>query len=366
MLEKIIILVFWISFGIQIFYFAFFYLRVFIKPKISLNNNSEKPVSVIICAKNEHNNLKEFLPKVLNQKYPVFEVVVVNDGSSDMSSELLNSFSDEYEHLKIIEIKSESSGKKNAVKKGIEAAKYEYLLFTDADCYPETDLWIETMMLPFSEDKDIVLGYGAYKETEGFLNKMIRFETLFIALKYMSFAKAGFPYMGVGRNLAYRKSIFFNNNGFESHKHIMSGDDDLLINETANNKNTSIVCEYEGITKSIPKKTLKEFIIQKRRHLSTGFKYKTAHKFLLGTEYLSSVFFFPAFIIALIVKVPFEIVVIPYILKIFFQTVIFSFFYDMFKEKKNLIFIPIFDALIPIINFLAISSNFFVKNKEWK
>jgi len=368
LLEKTIILIIWISFGIQIFYFVFFYVRIFFKAKYSVTKSTDKPVSVIICAKNEFENLKTFLPKVLNQKYPVFEVVLVNDASSDLSSDLLNSYSEKYDNLQIVEIDTESAskGKKNAVTNGIEASKYDYLLFTDADCYPETEKWIETMMSAYTENTDIVLGYGGYKKSKGFLNKMIRYDTIFIALKYMSFAKAGFPYMGVGRNLAYKKSVFFKNKGFESHKHIKSGDDDLFVNETANKKNTSITFDYEGITKSIPEKTFKELIIQKSRHLTTGFRYRFINKLILGAESVSFTFFYLSLLIALFLNISYQIIVFTYVTKILFQIIFISFFSDKLKEKKNLIFIPIFDVLIPLVNLYVVFRNIFIKKREWK
>ncbi len=366
--EKVIIFVLLFSFSIQIFFYLFFYIRVFFISNNTDANNIEKPVSVIISAKNEFKNLKDFLPKVLNQNYPVFQVIVVNDASVDQSSSLLHEFSLKYKHLKVIEIdvESEKQGKKYALTKAIEASKYDYLLFTDADCYPTSENWIKLMMSAFTKKTDIVLAYGAYEQSKGFLNKLIRFDTLFIALKYLSFAKAGLPYMGVGRNLAYRKSCFINNQGFESHIHIKSGDDDLFVNKIANKENTSVSFNFEGITKSIPEKTFKKILKQKRRHLTTGLKYRLIHEVLLGAESFSIVLFYFTIIIALFSDISLVIIGLFYFIKISIQIIIISFFADIVKEKKNLIFIPIFDVLIPAINLYAVISNVFLKNREWK
>jgi len=326
------------------------------------------PVTVIISAKNEFKNLEKFLPKILIQDYPIFQVIVVNDASDDQSSDLLRDFSLRYNHLKVIEIDSNSKqkGKKYALTKAIKASKYEYLLFTDADCYPVSKNWIKYMVSLFTNETDVVLGYGAYEESKGFLNKLIRFDTLFIALKYFSFAKAGLPYMGVGRNLAYKKSSFINNQGFESHIHIKSGDDDLFVNQISNKNNTSVSVDYESITKSISEQSFARLLKQKRRHLTTGFKYKQIHKLLLGAESFSILLFYFAIIVAFCFSIPVIVIGILYLLKTIIQIIIISFFADIVKEKKNLIFIPIFDVLIPAINLYAVISNVFIKNKEWR
>ena len=169
------------------------------------------------------------------------------------------------------------------------------LLLTDADCVPATEHWLYKMQDAFSNGVEVVLGYGAYKKTKGFLNKVIRFETFHTALQYFGYALAGKPYMGVGRNLAYRRDVFLRNKGFSSINHIPSGDDDLFINQVANKKNTTVVLDPDAFTLSLPKETWKEWMQQKRRHYSTGKFYKASHKFLLGLYTFSFTQFFHGF-----------------------------------------------------------------------
>ncbi len=358
----------WISFAIQIFFFVYFYIRVLFKNKKNKSLSLNKPVSVIISAKNEETNLKDFLPKVLNQNYPLFEVVVVNDMSNDGTEDILNSFSQKNKNITIVKIDKnlKEKGKKNALTAGINASKYEYLLFTDADCYPVSKNWIKSVMSSYKEKTEIILAYGAYEKSLGLLNKLIRYDTLTIALKYMSFANAGLPYMGVGRNLSYKKSVFLKNKGFQSHKHIKSGDDDLFVNEVANKTNTEIVIDYESVTVSVPKKTWKEFIKQKKRHLTTGFFYKNVHKLLFGFESASVFFFYFSILYFLFLKSSIFLIVLLYFIRLGFQVITDILFSNKLKEKKNLIFIPIFDVLIPIVNLYAIISYKFTKETEWK
>ena len=210
------------------------------------------PVSVIISARNEANNLTENLPLILEQNYPDFEVIVVNDCSLDDSENVLKEFQLKYPHLKMVTVTEHDrfkTGKKFALTMGIKAAKNEHLLFTDADCQPASADWISRMMASnFSGSTEIVLGYSPYYRTSGFLNSFIRFETLKTAINYLSAALAGNAYMGIGRNLAYTKTLFFKNKGFASHMHVLSGDDDLFVNQNATADNTAIEIHPDAFT----------------------------------------------------------------------------------------------------------------------
>ena len=198
--------------------------------KSQKSNPKRIPISVIVCAKNEEENVAKFVPMLAEQDYPDFEIVLIDDASSDDTLDLLEGFEKQYANVRLVKVENNEAfwgNKKFALTLGIKAAKKEYLLFTDADCYPNSKNWIMEMSSQFTKDKTIVLGYGAYERLPGFLNKIIRFETMLTAVQYFSWAKIGRPYMGVGRNLAYKKEEFFNVRGFMDHMKIRSGDDDL-------------------------------------------------------------------------------------------------------------------------------------------
>jgi glycosyltransferase involved in cell wall biosynthesis len=228
---------------LQLYYVLVVYRKLAIFKSPDLESQLNSPLSVIICAKNEVQNLKKNLSSILNQNYPNFEVIVVNDCSNDGTEWYLRDLSLDYKNLKIVTINDHprfKHGKKFAVTMGIKAAQNENLVFTDADCFPESEHWLSLMQRNFDNQTDIVLGYSPYEIKGGFLNKFIRFETFYTAINYLSYALRGIPYMGVGRNLAYKKSLFFKGKGFASHMHILSGDDDLFVNQNANNFNTKI------------------------------------------------------------------------------------------------------------------------------
>ncbi len=265
------------------------YLSAFLRKAAPLGKSSD-PVSVIVCAHDEELNLRELLPLILAQDYHSFEVIVVEDRSNDGSFDYLNDMVGKNPKLRLITVKSKPehiNGKKFALTLGIKAAKNEWILLTDADCRPKNNKWIQGMSRQFSDNKAIVLGYSPYEKSPGFLNTFIRFECLLTAIQYMGMAIMRNPYMGVGRNLAYRKSLFLKNKGFNNHLSITGGDDDLFINEVATKDNTNVCINNESIVYSKPKKTWEDFYIQKIRHLSVGKHYKSGDRVKLGLFILS-------------------------------------------------------------------------------
>lgn len=290
--------------AVQLFYYAYFFAKVaFFKPKKKLQTQ-QHPVSVVICARDEDENLARNLPGVLVQQYPSsFEVVVVNDNSVDDSKYILQELKKTFKTLNVVELTQEAkliSGKKYPLSVGIREAEHEILLLTDADCVPASEHWILKMQDGYDEGIEIVLGYGAYHKKSGLLNKLIRFETFHTALQYLSYALAGIPYMGVGRNLSYRKDLFLRSKGFSSINHIPSGDDDLFINKAATKNNTTVVIDPDAITRSIPKTTWKSWLRQKSRHYTTAKYYKPKHKFLLGLYFATQFIYYPLFAAAII------------------------------------------------------------------
>lgn len=286
--------------AIQVFYYTVFFSRLaFYKPKEKLQTQ-QHPVSVVICSRDEDENLARNLPGILVQQYPSsFEVVTVNDNSVDDSKYILQELKKTFKSLNVVELTHEAkliTGKKYPLSIGIREAKHEVLLLTDADCVPASEYWIQKMQDAYGENIEVVLGYGAYHKKSGLLNKLIRFETFHTALQYLSYALAGIPYMGVGRNLSYKKDIFLRNKGFSSINHIPSGDDDLFINKVASKKNTAVVIDPDAITRSIPKTTWSGWLKQKKRHYTTAKYYKAKHKFMLGLYFITQFLFYPLLI----------------------------------------------------------------------
>ncbi|WP_301920817.1 glycosyltransferase [Ferruginibacter sp.] len=287
---------------IQLFYYLFFFTRLSFYKASSKTISQTHPVSVIICARDEAANLAKNLPGSLVQQYPTsHEIIVVDDNSFDDSKYLLEEFRKTFKQLHVIELKQEAKmipGKKFPLSIGIKTAKHEIVLLTDADCVPASENWINNMQQTYDDGTEIVLGYGAYNKKRGLLNKLVRWETFHTALQYFSYALAGIPYMGVGRNLSYKKTIFFRHKGFSSHNNIPSGDDDLFINTAATKNNTKINIDAAAFTFSEPVNTWAKWKQQKARHYTTSRYYKPLHQFLLGLYSFTHFILFPLLIIS--------------------------------------------------------------------
>jgi cellulose synthase/poly-beta-1,6-N-acetylglucosamine synthase-like glycosyltransferase len=284
---------------LQLFWIIFFYARLAFHKEKETTTDKQIPVSVIIAARNEEDNLFHLLPKILTQDYPDYEVIVVNHQSSDDSSHILKAFQRQYSHLKVIELERSKhlrNGKKLPLTIAIKGAKYDHLLFTDADCEPSTRKWLSLMAAKFTEKKEIVLGYGPYRKEPGLLNRLIRLDTAMIAQNYLSFAKAGVAYMGVGRNMGYTRSLFLSVNGFKSHYALQSGDDDLFIQEAAVKGNYDICIHPDSFCYSDSKKTWGDWYKQKSRHFTTTEHYRVIKKLLLGIYPLSLILLYASFI----------------------------------------------------------------------
>jgi glycosyltransferase involved in cell wall biosynthesis len=348
-----------------IYYGAIFSRLAFYKIKESKNNT--QPVSIIICAKNERSNLLDYLPIYFSQKYAQFEVIVVNDHSIDDTADVLKAFALQHKNLKIVIVPDNDrffGSKKFALTLGIKAAQYDCVLLTDADCKPCSSEWLQ-LMSNYSENNKIVLGVGNYERKKGLLNQLIRFETFYTALQYLSFALVKMPYMGVGRNLAYHSDLFFKNKGFATHQHILSGDDDLFINEVATKNNTQIVINEKAHTISQPKTTFKAWVRQKKRHFLTGGHYKFKHKLMLGVLQLSQLVFIALFIVLVIKVRPVYLIVGIFLLRYLIQMLIFKLSANKIGGKDLIFLAPFFEIFFMVFNPLLVISNQLIKQVKW-
>jgi cellulose synthase/poly-beta-1,6-N-acetylglucosamine synthase-like glycosyltransferase len=270
--------------GVQTVYLGLFLVE-FMRKRDTAPVSPIPPVSVIVCAHDEEQNLRELIPLLLAQDHPEFEIIVVEDRCNDGTLDYLMEVTQQYPTVRMVKVNhvpDHVHGKKFGLTLGIKAARYEWLLLTDADCRPATLHWIRSMSSGFYDATSLVLGFSSYIKRPGLLNAFIRFETLLTAVQYIGFAWTGFPYMGVGRNLAYRKSLFLANKGFNEYLGVVGGDDDLFVNRHATRQNTGVVVGSESLVYSQPKSTVREFYYQKLRHLSVGKQYKRTTKWQLG------------------------------------------------------------------------------------
>jgi len=360
-------------FLIQAWYWLGYYRRAaFAKPESAGAKTSLPPLSVVICARNEAENLARFLPDVLKQDYPSFEVVVVNDCSEDNSYDVLGDLMKKFPNLKVSMIQKDpgfTHTKKLAMLIGIKAAKNDLLVFTDADCRPASPQWLRQVAAAAEgNNTDIVIGYGAYNEEKGLLNSYIRYETMFVAMQYFGMAMAGKPYMGVGRNLAYRRTFFFAKGGFGPHNHIMSGDDDLFVNRNATSGNCSLMMTHDSFTLSVAAKTVREWAKQKKRHLTAAVYYKNQDKLRLFLEPFSRVTWYGLLITMLIMLASWPVVAFLAVARFAMRAVILRKAAAVFNERRLWFVSLFFDIFAPFLTaFLYLTNRRKGKGREtWK
>ncbi len=363
-IATVCLVIFSFVFLVQLCYYLFIYLKL--ARHKEQKKTFSKAVSVVVCGFNEEQYWEALVDKLLDQDYPNFEIVLVNDQSTDNTKFIFKQW-ENHPKIKLVDIGEDIKkglGKKFALTLGIKAAKYDYLLLTDADCYPRDKDWISSMAQHFS-NKTIVLGYGAYEKHKGLLNKLVRFDTFQVAMQYFSYALIGKTYMGVGRNLAYKKSLFFDNKGFATHLHLPSGDDDLFIKEVATSNNTAIGIAHSSHTLSVPKMNWKSWIRQKSRHLSTGIYYKNYHKLMLGSWTLSQILFWLLFLVLLSWQHFVYLIISLFLIRLVVQMLV-SYFIMIKLNEKDLIFLyPILEALFIIFYFIFIVNRMIKKKRFW-
>lgn len=295
MAVEILFIVFCISSFINVSFFILSIIKLSrFRSKEHILDIEDKPVSIVICAHNEIDNLKILLPKLLAQAYVNFEVVVVDDRSNDGSYEYLLCEQRLHNNLKMVRIDwtpEHIDAKKYALTLGIKGAKNDFLVMTDADCEPVSNNWLKQMVNQFGEETDFVLGFSYYKSKPDLLNRFIRYETLQTAIMYFTMAMSGMPYMGVGRNIGYKRSFFLSKKGFHKFLKVTGGDDDLFVNKYSSSRNTVVVLHPESVIISKPKTCLRDFITQKIRHISVSKMYRFKHKFLIGLFSFSRILF---------------------------------------------------------------------------
>ncbi len=372
LVEIVLVVLLLVSLFVQLLYYWILFSKPAFRRKQSPATTEQPPVSVVMAARNEYHHLKKNLSAILEQKYPDFEVVVVNHASDDETADYLKELQNSYPQLKVVTIAQDLNffhGKKFPLSIGIKSAAHEVLLLTDADCKPASPYWISRMASNYNDKTEVVLGYGPYVKEKGFLNRLIRYDTFLVALQYLSFALAGKPYMGVGRNLSYRKSLFLKNKGFIAHYSVASGDDDLFINEVARRENTRVELSPEAFVYSEPKHSFGEWFRQKRRHLTTGKKYKPKYKFLLGTFSLSLGFYYLSLIILLSVtsqQLLLYIALSSVFIRLVSRTIIHKKALDRLQERHLLLFSLLWEPfhllLMMVVGFLG----FFTKTVKWK
>jgi len=368
-IDQLLLFLFFGAFAIRSGYDLFLFLRLALYRKRPAPNLPAEGLSIIVCAHDEEENLKALLPLLYQQEHEQLEFIVVNDRSNDNTYDLLLEEAKKEPRLKPVQVShvpEHINGKKYGITLAVKAASYDQLLFTDADCRPASTKWAANMASAFQgKETEIVLGYSPYEKRKGLLNQFIRFETLFTAIQYLSMAIAVKPYMGVGRNMAYRKALFMKGKGFNKIQHLTGGDDDLFVNKHGRRKNTEIAIGKESIVYSIPKTHFGQYFRQKKRHLHIGKFYRTGSRINLGLLVMAHILFWICFTILAIRGQEPYMVYGGLLIRVLLLYVVFVSAANKLGDKLNLWLLPVMDALYALYYMVFGTITSFSKRVRW-
>lgn len=351
---------------IQVVYFLSFIHTITFKgnPK---KTNQKTPISVLIYAKNASKSLTALLPLILEQVYFNFEIILINDGSTDATLEIMECFRNEHSNIRIVNVIPNETfwgSKKYALTLGIKSASHEHLLLTNAHCKPTSKHWIQEFADSYSTEKQIVLGYHKYNKENTLINRFIRFETLVSAMQYMTYAKVGAAYMGNGSNIAYTKREFFKTNGFMSHMNLASGDVDLFIQEAATKNNTTYTINKNSFTESTPPSTFKAWFQEKRNAGTTLSFYTFKHKCFLSLFFLSKVLFYA--LTAILICFNWKLATPVALLYFSTSLITFRIYARQLEEKNTPFYMPLLEIALLLFQFSIFITNIFSKPPHWK
>lgn len=348
-----------------LFWLGIFRKLAYYEP-VKTPSKPEKSLSIVMAARNEAKNIKKNFDRIVNQNYRLPEIIVANDNSTDETEAVLLEYMKKCSYLRIINNVNElkKGNKKRALANGIRAAKNDWILVTDADCRPASENWAKKMQEAAGGDTEIVLGYAPYDTMPGFLNKFIRFETIFTATQYLSMALMKMPYMGVGRNMLYKKQLFEKTGGFDAHLDVLSGDDDLFVNEVAHRGNVAIQIDPETFVYSCPKTTWGSYYRQKARHLSSSKHYKRRHQIILGLFSMSHFVHYLGGFVLIILNFSTIFVTILYGIRMLILLWLFGRILAKLKDKSLLLSIPLLDATYSLY-YLIFSQALIFNKRKW-
>ncbi len=341
----------------QILYYFIVYGRVaFFKDNKLTTDEKQKyipSVSVVMCVKDDAYNLEKKLPIILEQEYPNFEVVVVNDASKDETEYVLRVLQEIYPNLNVVNLYNNVNGflgKKYPISLGIKSAKNEIILLTESDTMPLNYNWITTMVKGFKQKKDIVLGFTNFEQKPTFLNTLMHYENLTSAMNYLGNAMLNNPFMGQGRNMAYKREFFFETGGFISQYNISVGEDDLFINKNANSKNTSVIINKESINLASPKEKREEWVIQKKKHFKSMYHFKLKDKIISTLMPFATLLIYVLVALSIVFQFPWQYAILPLVLKYTFQIIVYYKSSKTLATKQVAFLSPLLEVLFLFIN----------------
>ena len=355
-----------IIFLVSLFVQLYFYLHYYLQPTYRINDEKKQrihylselpPVSVVIYANNDSEQLRNNLEYFLTQDYPEFEIIVVNDGSSDESEDVLSEFEAKFSnlyHTFVAEGARNLSRRKLSLTLGIKAARYDIVLLSDANCRPGSNRWIYSFARNFTEKTDLVIGCTILEKHKGLFERLTSFDVLLHNLRFIGYALSNKPYMGEGTNLAYRKSLFFAHKGFAKFMQLHTGDDDLFVNQVANRRNTKIELSADSRMTAIYESNIEGWLYQKRNRAFTSSFYKTGAKMSYAFDSFTRFLYYGCGIAVIILSWPILWLCITIMSFMLIRFVLTGLFWrrtgKIFNTRRFFFLVPFLELIDPLIN----------------
>lgn len=342
------------------------YFFIIIKPflhykdPISKLNPQENSVNILVIMKNELHNINGLLKSISNIKS---NIILIDDHSNKENLKEIQIKLKNYKNVNLLSSNAEK-GKKHALVFGIEKLD-EYILQTDADCRPvNASCWVKKMSTKLKKN-DVVIGYGPFFKNTKFLNKLIRFEALWIASQYFGWSQKNLPYMAVGRNIAFKKSTYERFKGEIKGKDLISGDDDLFIQAISAKAKIDIAVNKETFVYSACPDSYIGFLKQKSRHITTAGHYKLIHKAALGIDHLVKIFFYPALILSTFIM-QWEWILGFLFIKILLNYIIYLPCAKKLEERDIAMLVPFYEMVYGMHLIVLTIYSLFTNKKIWK
>lgn len=341
----------------------FYYLGVFSSfsfSKETENNPKRIPVSVIVYARNQAEEIKQLLPNLVNQNYHDYELVLVDNASTDETLDVYKEYAQMFSNIRLVRVENIETfwnNKKYAQTLGIKAAKHEYLLFIDAEKNIDNEFWIMSMASNFTLNKTIVIGSSMYIKTKGFLSKISRYDLVFSQLHSFSWTNFGSPFSYFSRNLAYKKEEFYKVNGFITHMNNPLGEREFFINEASKSKNTTFSYSKNSVIYLQPLAKFSEWFKQKKDDDILLSELKFGAKFKIRLFNTSQFLFFIIAIALLILQIEWLITTIIIILRYLICWIIIGKTTKKFNQKDLIWMFPFLELFKTLTQ-----TNIFVQN----
>ena len=347
--------------GVQLIYYVLFSSVLWKQNKA--NNSSTLPISVIIFAKNCASYLEKNITYFLNQKYPNFEILLVNNASFDETDDVIEQLKEKHPQLKIVDVENNEAfwgNKKYATTLAIKAAKYEHLLFTEANCVPKSEFWIAEMSKLFSEEKTIVLGYKKLILGNNFTSYLIRFQHVLLTIQGFFAAKSLNPFMAFGENYGFTKTDFFRVKGFVNHIKIRDGKDDLFVRDAAQKNNASYQLSSESFIECETNYTFKSWFLEQRKKRILQKQYKLNHRFFLNFFMFTKIGFY-ALATYLFFVYSYQILLPIVLFYLFFKAIVMGLATKKLGEISVFFLSPVLDILLIFIQISIFIANLISK-----